>query len=103
MLTQDQIDHFHPFGFLVLRQVLTQDEVARMKRDADQITEARKDLDPSKHRKTAGFFERSPFLTILLDDDRIYSIGVDLIGPDFLLEGTASNLRVGGTIVRVCR
>ena len=37
MLTQDQIDHFHTFGFLVLRQLLTQVEAARMKREAEQM------------------------------------------------------------------
>ena len=43
------------------------------------------------------FFERKPFLSRVPEDDRIYNIGVDLVGPDFILEGTEGNLHVGDT------
>ena len=37
MLTQAQISHFHTFGFLVLRQVFDAEEVAVIRREADEI------------------------------------------------------------------
>ena len=37
------------------------------------------------------------YLSGLLDDDRIYGIGVDLLGPDFVLDQTEGRLRVGPT------
>ena len=96
MLTQDQIDHFHTFGFLVLRQLLTQDEAARMKREAEQVM-GKIPVETSMRKMPTFFFERSRFLTSLLEDDRIYSIGNDLIGPDFLLESTGGCFRFGDT------
>ena len=43
------------------------------------------------------FFHKRPFLSGVIADDRIYNIGVDLLGPDFLLHGTEGRLRVGPT------
>ena len=100
MLTSNQAAHFHAFGFLVLRQLLTPDEVAEMKREADQImTEQRggRPFDPTQVQAVQPFFERRPFLAQLVEDDRIYSLGEDLCGPDFILDGTEGSLRVGDT------
>ena len=101
MLTSDQMAHFHAFGFLVLRQLLTPSEVAEMKREVDQImTEQRggSPFDPTEAQEVQPFFERRPFLAQLVEDDRIYSLGEDLCGPDFILDGTEGSLRVGDTL-----
>ncbi len=37
MLTDNQIQLFHTFGFLVLRQLFLAGEIATMKREADDI------------------------------------------------------------------
>ena len=100
MLTADQIDHFHTFGFLHLRQLFTADEVATMKREAEEImSEAREGqpFDPTRTQAVQPFFERRPFLAQIVDDDRIYSLGEDFLGPDFVLDGTTGSLRVGDT------
>jgi len=39
MLTLGQIAHFETFGFLVLKQLLTQEEAITMKREAEDIFE----------------------------------------------------------------
>ena len=43
------------------------------------------------------FFELNPRLQWLIEDDRIYALGEDLLGPDFVLNATEGNLHVGDT------
>ncbi|MDP6064684.1 MAG: phytanoyl-CoA dioxygenase family protein [SAR202 cluster bacterium] len=100
MLTSGQIAHFETFGFLVLKQLFTQEEAIIMKDEAEDIFDGfRADNVFEGHHWEAvqPFFERRPFLSMVPDDDRIYNIGVDLLGPDFLLEGTEGNLQRGDT------
>ncbi len=99
MLTREQISHFDTFGFLVLREVFNADEVAVIRREADEIyAEDRKGAAiPDATQYVQPFFERKPYLSTLVDDDRIYGIGVDLVGPDFLLVQTEGRSRAGDT------
>ena len=100
MLTTGQIGHFKTFGFLVLRQRFTSDEIATMKREAEEIyVEDRggKPLGDKEPQDAQPFFERKPFLSTLADDDRLYNVGEELLGPDFVLDGTEGRLRVGPT------
>ena len=100
MLTSEQIAHFETFGFLVLRQLFTQEEVAIMKRESVEIFDEVRGGKPftgEAWEAVQPFFERRPFLSRVPEDDRIYNIGVDLLGPDFILEGTEGNLHVGDT------
>ena len=96
MLTAGQKAHFETFGFLVLKQLLTQEEVAVMKREAESIFEefrAKNALEGHQWEAVQPFMERSAFLSMIPDDDRIYNIGVDLLGQDFILGGTEGNLQ----------
>jgi len=100
MLTSGQVAHFEAFGFLVLRQLFTKAEIATVKREAEDIfDELRADNYFEGHMWDAvqPFLERRPFLSKIPDDDRIYNIGVDLVGPDFILIGTEGNLQMGDT------
>ena len=100
MLTPGQVAHFRTFGFLVLRQLFTPDEVATMKRESDEIFDEVRGGKPftgEAWEPVQPFFERRPFLSTVAADDCIYNIGVDLVGPDFILEGTEGNLHVGDT------
>jgi len=100
MLSNEQIAHFEAFGFLLLPQLLTPEEVDAMKRESNEIfDEVRGSVgfDGQKRDAVEPFFERRPFLTGLLDDDRIYSIPESLLGPDFFLFATEGNLHVGDT------
>ena len=87
MLTQAQISHFHTFGFLVLRQVFDAEEVAVIRREADEIFAEDRNGGPiaGATQYVQPFFERKPYLSTLVEDDRVYQIGVDLLGPDFIL------------------
>ena len=100
MLTPGQIAHFETFGFLLLRQLFTPDEAAIMKREAIEIFDevrASKPFTGEKWEQVQPFFERRPFSAMLADDDRVYNIGVDLLGPDFFLNTTEGSLHVGDT------
>ena len=100
MLTPGQIDHFETFGFLVLRQLFTPDEMSIMRREAEEIFEEDRGGTTAAEAETQDivtFMERKPYLSGLVDDDRVYNIGADLLGPDFILHATSGARRVGDT------
>ena len=99
MLTPGQIAHFETFGFVILRQVFNAEEVAIMRRESDEIFAEDRNGGPVTNttQYVQPFFERKPYLSTLVDDDRIYEIGVDLLGPDFILDQTEGRLRAGDT------
>ena len=100
MLTDEQKHHYEVFGFLHLRQVLTLNEVDTIRRESDRILAKLRDRKPfpgKKRQAEIPFFEHSPVLTKFIGDDRIYMIGVDLLGPDIILNATEGNLHVGDT------
>ncbi len=100
MLTDAQIRQFHAFGYLLLPRWFTTEQAAMMKQEADDIMiEARggNPLDGKALMQVHPFFELRPFLSKLLDDDRVYGLGEDLVGPGFALDGTEGNYYVGDT------
>ena len=100
MLTPGQIAHFETFGFLVLRQLFTPDEMSIMRREAGEIFAEDRGSTPGAEAETQEvviFLERKPYLSQLVNDDRVYNIGVDLLGPDFILQSTSGARRVGDT------
>ena len=100
MLTPGQIAHFETFGFLVLRQLFSHEEIAIMKRESVEIFDQERGGKPftgSESQVVQPFLERRPFLSQLVDDDRIYDLAVDLCGPDFVLASNAGSLHVGDT------
>ena len=100
MLSPEQIAHFEAFGFLLLRRLLDPGEAATLKREAEEVFDEDRGGRPFPGETTEfvqPFFERRPFLFSLLDDDRIHGIGVDLLGPDFVLDQTEGRLRVEPT------
>jgi ectoine hydroxylase-related dioxygenase (phytanoyl-CoA dioxygenase family) len=98
MLTEDQRQFFEAFGFLVLRGVFTADEMATIKRESDEIfADGLGNKLPNGRVALQPFFERRPFMSQLAADDRIYSIGETLLGPDFFLIGTEGNAHAGDT------
>ena len=99
MLTEDQKQFFEAFGYLVLRGVFTATEMAAIKRESDEIFHEGLGVKlPSGRAALQPFFERRPFMSGLVGDDRVYGIGEDLLGPDFFLIGTEGNLHAGDTL-----
>ena len=76
MLTPEQKAHFDTFGFLVFRQLFSQEEIAIMKRESVEIFDEDRGGEPftgDAQEQIVPFFERRPFLSTLADDDRIFA------------------------------
>ena len=98
MLSEAQKLHLHTFGYLPLREVFSPDEAATIRRESEEIFADDVGVKlPDDRHAVQPFFERLPFGSTLVDDDRIYGIGEDLLGPDFYLIGTEGNLHNGDT------
>ena len=93
MLTPEEQEHFDVFGFFCLRQAFAPDEMEEIIRAADEVwNEAREGKpDDGRHQSLAPFAERSPRLLDIAEDDRIYGVVSDLLGPDFLWSGSEGN------------
>ena len=100
MLTPEQKAHFETFGFLVCPKLFSKQEIQTIKRETEEIFEQVYGTgwsQPKERLSLQPFFERRPFLAQLADDDRIYCIAEDLLGDDFVLDGTEGHRHVGDT------
>ena len=97
MLTPQQIAHFETFGFLLLRQLFTADEMATIHQAAEaswQAERQRRGLDDQAYLTLAPFIEHNPTLLHLPLDERIYTAIEALLGPGFLWGGSEGNTGV---------
>lgn len=100
MLTVEQRNFYATFGFLVFRRYFAPEEIAAIRRDFDAVLEAALYGQPFTHQKrhmVLGCVERGPYLVDLLEDDRIYQVIEDLLGPDFVWITSDGNYYVGDT------
>ena len=99
MLTSGQIAHFETFGFLVLPQLFSVEETDALCGASLSTFQEMRGGGPYTGEAEWGlpFFERDSLLATLVDDDRIHQIPESLLGPDFFLDCTQGNLRVGDT------
>ena len=98
MLTYDQVTHFNTFGFLVLRELFTPGEMDNIKRESEEImAEQAPEYDGTKSVAVSPFSERKPFMSSLVDDDRIHGIPQAILGHDFVYEGSGGHIHAGGT------
>ena len=103
MLSSKQLSQFETFGFLVLRQSFSPDEMLEIEMEADHIWEATESMDTdSSHtevgKQIRGFVERSALLSNLIADDRIYFPVQQLLGPDFIYIASDGNMWAGDTV-----
>ena len=86
MLTHGQKMHFHTFGYLSLREVFSSGEAETIRTESeDSFSQNIGKKLPDGRQTIQPFFECQPFSSRLVDDDRIYEISEDLLGPDFFL------------------
>ena len=99
-LTEQQINHFKTFGFLVFRQLLTPEEVQRYSDEFDAGMDAT--IEGGMHngidRHWAPLMDsNTPFITSLLDDHRFADVTEQLLESEVLGAITDGNYRVGDT------
>ena len=100
MLTTEQVAHFETFGFLVLRNILSSEEMTDIGRDFDEVMAEERCGVPFSGEETQSvlwFVEHRPSLYRLAEDDRIYNAIEQLLGPEFLWVVSDANLYVGDT------
>lgn len=85
MLSQAQIDHFHTFGYAVLRQRFTPAEVAALQRESRSELEHQYRHLPfdgtRRHFCCMNDDERTPTFARLLEDPRFLDAAEQLVGP----------------------
>ena len=92
MLTQQQQDHFETFGFAILSQVFSPQEMERISAAANALWEEELKQNPdASDIGLAPFLELSPALDWLATDDRIYSAMEQLLGRGFVWSGSEGN------------
>ena len=100
MLTAEEKRQFETFGFLVVRQAFTANEINMIRRESNRLLAENREgrsFPGARRQAMIPFFEYSAELCAIIEDDRIWKLGEDLLGPEFHLIGTEGNLHVGDT------
>ncbi len=100
MLTAAQRLHFETFGFLVMREYFSAEEIETVTRAFDRVLDEDRQGLPFKggsRQAVLGCIEKDPVLTGLVEDNRVYCPIRELLGPDFVWIGSDGNLYVGDT------
>ena len=100
MLTDAQYQHFQTFGFVVLRQVFTDDEVTTLRAEFEKgldLAYQHHPFDGSERHWTPQMGSDTPFYANLLEDQRFWSITAQLYGEDAIAVGTDANRYIGDT------
>jgi ectoine hydroxylase-related dioxygenase (phytanoyl-CoA dioxygenase family) len=99
-LSEDQRAYSATFGFLVFRQLFSADEMDVISREAEEVLADGLGGQPftgQKRHMVLGFVEQRPRLASLVEDDRIYDVVADLLGPDLVWITSDGNYYVGDT------
>ena len=100
MLTQQQIHHFNTFGFIILRQVFSKDELQTINCEVMQRMESayqHAPFDGTKRHWVPMLERETPFFASLLEDPRFYKIAEQLYGEDVFGIASDANRYVGDT------
>ena len=99
-LSAEQRAFYDTFGYLVFRQLFSPGEMEVITREAEEVLEeglgGQAFTGPKRHM-VLGFAEQRPHLVGLLEDDRVYGVIADLLGPDFVWITSDGNYYVGDT------
>jgi ectoine hydroxylase-related dioxygenase (phytanoyl-CoA dioxygenase family) len=99
-MTAEQVSYFQTFGFLVLRQAFSSDEMDAISQEFDKLLLQDRQRQPFPGVKRQALYaiaEKSALLTHLVEDDRIYETVEHLLGPGFIWLCSEGNLYVGDT------
>ena len=97
MLTRQQLDHFDTFGFAILPELFTLEEMERINTAGDELLAEELKRDPDADGVSlAPFIELSPALDWLAVDDRIYTAMEQLLGRGFIWSGSEGIAEIAG-------
>lgn len=92
MLTPQQLAYFDTFGFLMLPQAFSAEEMAALTAAAETVWEEHKPPLLHGERRLGYFVEHHPSLSRLVTDERIYPAIAQLLGPGFVWAGSEGNI-----------
>lgn len=98
MLTDEQYQHFQTFGFIVLRQFFTPDEITTLSEEFETGLDRayqHRPFDGSERHWVSQMGPDTPCYSNLLEDQRFWSITEQLYGADAFAVGTDANRYVG--------
>ena len=98
MLSQEQYQHFQTFGFIVLRQVFTPDELATIDCEFEaglNAAHAENPFDGSERHFAILTGAETPFFAHLPEDPRFYEIAEQLYGENCFAMTSDANRYVG--------
>ncbi|MBI2503124.1 MAG: phytanoyl-CoA dioxygenase family protein [Candidatus Latescibacteria bacterium] len=99
-MSPDHHNFFDTFGFLVFRQHFTPAEMAQISRQFDELMREARHGAPHEgveRQMVLQYVERRPALLALLEDDRVYGVLEELLGPGFVYWPSDANYYVGNT------
>ena len=91
VISDDQFAFFETFGYLMFPGLFTESEMATLAREGERILGIAKKSEKSNwadHDYSDEIAERSPSVTDLLVDDRIFGAAERLMGPDLIWRGS---------------
>lgn len=98
-LTEQQIEQFHAFGFLMLRSVLTAEQVATVNEQFEAglaLKDKEERIAGVRHQLNwSNLDAHSPFIQSLIEDKRFYGIAQQILGDDAVGSDSNSNLFSG--------
>ena len=100
MLTSEQIMHFEIFGFLVVENLFSSNEMDIITSIFEKnMLEDRngRSFDGEERQSIFGMVERNPELVDLVVDTRIYDSIAQILGPGFIWTASDGNFWVGDT------
>lgn len=100
MLSTEPCAYYDTFGFLVFRQYFSPAEMATNRREFEEVLEAALNGHPftgQKRHMVFGCIEQQPHRASLEEDDRIYTVMEELLGPGFVWITSDGNYYVGDT------
>ncbi len=100
MISEQQLQYFHTFGFIVMKQVFTPDQMRTLQAEVDHRAAVASSYEPFEGTKRQGFtmMDRdTPFCVKIFEDDRIAGVAEQMYGPDVMGTTTDANRYVGNT------
>lgn len=99
-LTSEQLNHFHTFGFVIFKQLLSASEMKRYSVEFNAGLDSW--IEDGEHDRQERHYatlmdEDSPFIASLADDPRFADVAEQLIGPGAMCIGVDGNYMVGDT------
>ena len=95
MITPQQKAHFDDFGFLVLRNTFSPEEVDAIYRECDGLWEQDRGGGPptGQNQGISDIVEIGEVLTRMVADDRLFGAVEGLLGPGFVWNGSGGSLQ----------